>query len=535
MPKRVEGKVAFCTAAGAGIGRATAIALAREGAKVIATDLNEALLAGLKEEGVAECAKLDARDTAAIAGAWPSGSARSTCCSTPRASCITARCSTAREEDWDFSFDLNVKSMHRTIKAFLPGMLAKGKGSIINIASTVGASKAAPNRYVYAATKAAVVGLTKAVAMDFIGKGIRCNCICPGTIETPSLGERVKALGEQVGGEDKARKMFIERQPMGRLGRAEEMAHVAVYLASDESDYMTGSCHLRRRRLHALSHLGLFRASHARAEQASAALEESQRRHAPLLRQLQFPVSPRCRSSIASRRPPKAGFKAIETGNPYEASAAEVASRLKANELDAGALQHAAGNASGGRTRTLGAGRPREGLRGRSGAGARATRRPPAASWSMSWRASCIRVRGARRSLPTSRRPRARPPVPASDLVIEPINRRDIPGYFLNKLAEARAIIYEVGEPNLGLQFDLYHRQVEDGDVAVALKEYAALTRHYQIANPPDRGEPDAGDLNYAWLLQGDRRQRLHRLRRLRIQAPARHRRRAQAGPRPAG
>ena len=131
--------------------------------------------------------------------------------------------------------------MHRTIRAFLPGMLAKGRGSIINIASTVGASKAAPNRYVYGATKAAVVGLTKAVAIDFIGKGIRCNCICPGTIQTPSLDERIKALGAQVGGEDKAREMFIERQPMGRLGTAEEMAHVAVYLASDESDYMTGS------------------------------------------------------------------------------------------------------------------------------------------------------------------------------------------------------------------------------------------------------------------------------------------------------
>ena len=176
MPKRVEGKVAFCTAAGAGIGRATAIALAREGAKVIATDLNEALLAGLKEEGVAEVAKLDARDTAAIqamakkygpvdvlfnaAGFVHHGT--------------VLDCS---EKDWDFSFDLNVKSMHRTISAFLPGMLAKGKGSIINIASTVGASKAAPNRYVYATTKAAVVGLTKAVALDFIGKGIRLSLI----------------------------------------------------------------------------------------------------------------------------------------------------------------------------------------------------------------------------------------------------------------------------------------------------------------------------------------------------------------------
>jgi 2-keto-3-deoxy-L-fuconate dehydrogenase len=241
MSKRVQGKVAFCTAAGAGIGRATAIALAREGAKVIATDLNEALLAGLKEEGVAEIAKLDARDTAAVQAM------------AKRVGPVDVLFNAAgfvhhgtvldcKEQDWDFSFDLNVKSMHRTIQAFLPGMLAKGKGSIINIASTVGANKTAPNRYVYSATKAAVVGLSRSVAMDFIGKGIRCNCICPGTIETPSLGDRIKALGKQVGGEDKARKMFIDRQPMGRLGRAEEMAYVAVYLASDESDYMTGSC-----------------------------------------------------------------------------------------------------------------------------------------------------------------------------------------------------------------------------------------------------------------------------------------------------
>jgi len=240
MGGRLQGKLAFCTASSAGIGRATAIAFAREGARVIASDINEAGFGDLKDAGVVECIKLDARDTAAIeaqakrigpvdvlfnaAGFVHHGS--------------VLDCS---DKDWDFSFDLNVKSMHRTIKAFLPGMLQKGRGSIINIASTVGAGKAAPNRYVYGATKAAVVGLTKAVAMDFIGKGIRCNCICPGTIQTPSLDERVRALGKQVGGEEKARAMFIERQPMGRLGTAEEMAYVAVYLASDESAYMTGS------------------------------------------------------------------------------------------------------------------------------------------------------------------------------------------------------------------------------------------------------------------------------------------------------
>jgi 2-keto-3-deoxy-L-fuconate dehydrogenase len=240
MADRLKGKLAFCTASGAGIGRATAIAFAREGARVIASDISDAAFDDLAKAGVAECIKLDARNTGAIeaqaerlgpvdvlfnaAGFVHHGT--------------VLDCS---EEDWDFSFDLNVKSMHRTIRAFLPGMLAKGAGSIVNIASTVGASKAAPNRYVYGATKAAVVGLTKAVAMDFIGKGIRCNCICPGTIQTPSLDERIKALGRQVGGEQKAREMFIARQPMGRLGTAEEMAHIAIYLASDESLYTTGS------------------------------------------------------------------------------------------------------------------------------------------------------------------------------------------------------------------------------------------------------------------------------------------------------
>jgi 2-keto-3-deoxy-L-fuconate dehydrogenase len=240
MGDRLKGKVAVCTAAGAGIGQATAIAFAREGARVIATDVNEAALGALEGAGIAEREKLDVLDGQAVEAL-----AR-------RLGPVDVLFNAAgfvhhgtildcTDKDWDFSFDLNVKSMHRTIRAFLPGMLAKGRGSIVNIASTVGASKSAPNRYVYSATKAAVVGLTKAVAMDFIGKGIRCNCICPGTIATPSLEQRIKALGAQVGGVDKARRMFIERQPMGRLGTAEEMAHVAVYLASDESLYTTGS------------------------------------------------------------------------------------------------------------------------------------------------------------------------------------------------------------------------------------------------------------------------------------------------------
>jgi 2-keto-3-deoxy-L-fuconate dehydrogenase len=239
MGDRLQGKVAFCTASGAGIGRAAAVAFAREGAKVVASDVNEAAFPDLKRAGVAECVKLDARDTRAV-----EEQAR-------RVGAVDILYNAAgfvhhgtvldcTEEDWDFAFDLNVKSMHRTIKAFLPGMLAKGGGSIINIASTASSLRAAPNRYVYGATKAAVIGLTKAVAMDFISRGIRCNCICPGTIQSPSLDARIEALGRQVGGADKARAMFIARQPMGRLGTPEEMAAVAVYLASDESAFTTG-------------------------------------------------------------------------------------------------------------------------------------------------------------------------------------------------------------------------------------------------------------------------------------------------------
>ncbi|MGD9805156.1 MAG: SDR family oxidoreductase [Hyphomicrobiaceae bacterium] len=239
MADRLKGKTAFCTASGAGIGRATAIAFAREGARVIATDIDETRMQGLKDAGIAECLKLDLLDTAAVkdmaqrvgpvdvlfncGGFVHHGDA--------------LHCS---EKDWDFSFDLNVKSMHRGIQAFLPSMVERGKGTIINMASGAGPSKAVANRYVYTATKAAVVGLTKAVAFDFIKKGIRCNCICPGTIQSPSLDDRIAALGKEVGSVETARQMFIDRQPMGRLGTAEEVAHVAVYLASDESAFTTG-------------------------------------------------------------------------------------------------------------------------------------------------------------------------------------------------------------------------------------------------------------------------------------------------------
>ncbi len=232
MADRLKGKVAFCTASGAGIGRATAVAFAREGARVIASDVNEASFAELKAAGVAECVKLDARDSAAVAA------------QAKRIGPVDVLFNAAgfvhhgtvlecSEEDWDFSFDLNVKSMHRTIKAFLPAMLAGGGGSIVNISSCA-ALRPPANRYVYSASKAAVSLLTRAVALDFITQGIRCNSICPGTVETPSMLQRAAAAGPD------GREKFIARQKMGRLGTADEIAAVAVYLASDESAFTTG-------------------------------------------------------------------------------------------------------------------------------------------------------------------------------------------------------------------------------------------------------------------------------------------------------
>ena len=237
MSDRLKGKRAFVTAAAAGIGRASAIAFAREGADVFATDIDEKALADLAKEGVKDVARLDVRDSAAVAAI------------AKRVGGVDILMNAAgfvhhgtvlecSDEEWDFSFDLNVKSMHRTIRNFLPGMLERGHGSIVNISSAAGVFKAAPNRYVYGATKAAVAALTRAVATDFITKGIRCNCICPGTIETPSMLNRAAAAGP--GG----REMFVSRQPMGRLGTAEEIASLAVYLASDESAFTTGVAHI---------------------------------------------------------------------------------------------------------------------------------------------------------------------------------------------------------------------------------------------------------------------------------------------------
>jgi 2-keto-3-deoxy-L-fuconate dehydrogenase len=237
MADRLKGKRAFVTAAAAGIGRACALAFAREGATVYATDIDEKGLASLKNDGIVDVARLDVRDTAAVAAA------------AKRVGKVDILLNAAgfvhhgtvldcSDEDWDFSFDLNAKSMHRTIRAFLPGMLEQSRGTIVNIASAAGAFKAAPNRYVYGATKAAVAALTNSVAVDFIGKGIRCNCICPGTIETPSMLQRAATAGP--GG----REMFVARQPMGRLGTAEEIASLALYLASDESSFTTGVAHV---------------------------------------------------------------------------------------------------------------------------------------------------------------------------------------------------------------------------------------------------------------------------------------------------
>jgi 2-keto-3-deoxy-L-fuconate dehydrogenase len=236
MSDRLKGKRAFVTAASAGIGRACAVAFAREGASVFATDIDEKGLSALKSEGIAEVAKLDVRDSAAVKAmadkAGPIDILLNAAGFVHNGTILD--CS---DEDWDFSFDLNVKSMHRTIRSFLPKMLEAKRGAIVNIASAAGVFKAAPNRYVYAATKAAVGALTRAVAVDFVGQGIRCNCICPGTIETPSMLGRAAAAGPS------GLETFISRQPMGRLGTAQEIAALAVYLASDESAFTTGVAH----------------------------------------------------------------------------------------------------------------------------------------------------------------------------------------------------------------------------------------------------------------------------------------------------
>ena len=231
---RLSGKIALVTAAAQGIGRATAIAYAEEGARVIATDLNLEKLKELSGTQGVEVRRLDVLDDAAIAALAAS-----------LAPNILVNCAgfvhngtilECSDKEWDFAFNLNVRSQFKVIRAFLPKMLEQGGGSIVNIASVAGSIKGIPNRFVYGATKAAVIGLTKSVAADYVKRGIRCNAVCPGTVDTPSLGDRINAYSDP----EQARKDFIARQPMGRLGNAEEIAQLCVYLGSDESVFMTG-------------------------------------------------------------------------------------------------------------------------------------------------------------------------------------------------------------------------------------------------------------------------------------------------------
>ncbi len=239
MKSRLAGKTAFVTAAGQGIGRATAQAFARAGARVIATDIDEGLLASLAAEPGVSVQRLDVLDPAAIVAAAAAAGAVDVLFN--GAGYVHAgTVLDCTEDEWDFAFALNVRSQFRTIKAFVPGMLARGQGSIINMASVAGSIKGAPNRFAYGATKAAVIGLTKAVAADMVTKGIRCNAICPGTVESPSLDERLRATGDY----EAARKAFVARQPMGRMATADEIANLVVYLASDESSFTTGHAHV---------------------------------------------------------------------------------------------------------------------------------------------------------------------------------------------------------------------------------------------------------------------------------------------------
>ena len=246
MTLRLQGKTAFVTAAGQGIGRATAEAFVREGARVIATDINEALLADLAKATGCETRRLDVTDANEVSAAAQAAGAVNILFN--GAGYVHAGSILDCDETaFEFSFNLNVRAMYRVTRAFLPAMLASfeagtGGGSIINVASVAGSLKGAPNRFVYGATKAAVIGMTKSIAADFITRGVRCNAICPGTVESPSLRDRMAALAQSTGQTiEQAEAWFVARQPMGRVGSTAEIAALAVYLASDESGFTTGT------------------------------------------------------------------------------------------------------------------------------------------------------------------------------------------------------------------------------------------------------------------------------------------------------
>jgi 2-keto-3-deoxy-L-fuconate dehydrogenase len=237
MPS-LNGKTAFVTAAGQGIGRATAQAFAAAGALVIATDVDTAKLAGLNSDLI-RTRGLNVLDPAAIAAAAQDAGPVDilfNCAGVVHQGTLMD----ATEADWELAFDLNCRSMFRTMRAFLPGMLARGRGSILNMASVASSVKGVPNRFIYSASKAAVIGMTRSVATDYVTQGIRCNCLCPGTVGTPSLDERIAANAAAAGSVDAARAAFVARQPMGRLGTPTEIAALAVYLSGDDAQFITG-------------------------------------------------------------------------------------------------------------------------------------------------------------------------------------------------------------------------------------------------------------------------------------------------------
>lgn len=242
MAGRLAGKTAFMTACAQGIGRATALAFAAEGARVFATDLNEAKLAEIASDSII-VSRLDVLDAQAVRDAAASVGPVDVlfnCAGFVHQGTVLD----VTEAEWDFAFNLNVRSMMRTIQAFLPGMVAQGSGSIVNMASAASSIKGAPNRFVYGTTKAAVIGLTKSVASDFVKSGIRCNAICPGTVQSPSLDDRIAVGAAQFGSVEASRAAYIARQAMGRLGSPEEIAAMAVYLASDDAQFVTGQAML---------------------------------------------------------------------------------------------------------------------------------------------------------------------------------------------------------------------------------------------------------------------------------------------------